>query len=86
MKQLALPDSRVKATGRSRSARPHIDPQWQRTFSDQPPTGARSRRRVECCACKDAHELRDRRMHNGTRSECPRCGEPVFSDQDEETT
>ena len=61
-------------------ARAHIDPQWQNTYPERPPAGAGSRRPVECCGCKDVHELRDRCMHNGTRSECPRCGEVMFTD------
>src|SRR5262245_13052207 len=52
------PPSRAKKRAK---VRPHIDPQWQNTYSEHPPAAAGSLRRVECCACKDVHELRDRR-------------------------
>jgi hypothetical protein len=76
-----LRERRPKAASRRRSSsKPHVDPQWENAYPDHLPPGACSRQQVECSSCKNVHELRERRMHNGTRSICPKCGEAMFTD------
>lgn len=55
---------------------PNVDPQW--TW-EEPPVSAVSHDRVECAGCKDVHELRSRKMHNGSRSKCPKCGYDIYT-------
>lgn len=62
---------------RKKSARLfNIDPAWHH---DKPPAGAVSMAEVECWACKDIHKMKDRRMHNGTKSQCPKCGDGMYT-------
>lgn len=62
---------------------PLIDPAW--TF-ETPPAGTTSRLKVQCVGCKHPHTMKDRRMFNGTESECPKCRETVtvHADDDKE--
>ena len=56
----------------------NIDPEYLKT-ADTPPFGAISPVKVECVACKDSHAMRERKKWNGTESECPQCGEVVYT-------
>lgn len=59
-----------------KGTKPHVDPEWSRATEASPP-GAFSRLRVQCASCKNEHEMRQRVMFNGSRSECPKCGHHV---------
>jgi len=55
---------------------PHIDRNW--THKKSPP-GAESKSRVQCSGCKDIHPMMKRRMFNGTNSNCPKCGDGMYT-------
>ncbi len=57
---------------------PHIDPSWSRNMKKRPP-GCDSADVVRCAECADQHELRARRMFNGSLSDCPKCGHKVYA-------
>lgn len=63
---------------RKKQGKPHIHPTWAVTMPEGPP-GAHDTQRVQCAGCRDVHAMRTRRLFNGTRSECPRCGHSVHT-------
>lgn len=72
-----LPDVPV----RKRKHASNVDPQWP---YEAPPPSALSVAKVQCWTCKDVHRQKDRRMHNGTMSLCPKCGDDMVVLADEE--
>lgn len=74
-------ESLPEAPVRRRKLASNIDPQWS---SDIPPSSAASNAKVQCWSCKDVHRQKDRRMHNGTVSLCPKCGDDIVVPADEE--
>lgn len=60
---------------------PYVDPQWG---YERPPVGAMSSSLTQCWSCKDVHKMKERRMHNGSKSLCPKCGDDVTTHADEE--
>lgn len=70
----ALPAKRKRRSG-------NIDPAWALAA---PPRGATSLSPTQCAGCKHVCPLKDRKMHNGTFSICPKCGFDVTVHPDEE--
>ena len=60
---------------------PNLDPAWPETA--RPPAGSLSKLRVRCWECQHPHLLRERRMWNGTHSECPGCGKHAATTEDD---
>ncbi len=60
------------------AALPHIDPAWSNA-SKKLPYGADSAAIVRCSECANEHEMRARRMFNGSLSQCPKCAHRVFA-------
>ena len=40
---------------------------------------AQSTTRVECWVCKDVHMLKERKNFNGSYSDCPKCGDDMYT-------
>lgn len=85
--QWSLTDDEPKTKRKKRepeksTGRPRIDPAWGDTLP--PPPGSSDANKVQCAVCRDTHAMRDRVMHNGTHSSCPKCFEliTVFADME----
>lgn len=57
---------------------PNLDPIYAR-LNMKPPSSALSTELFECAECKHIHRGRERRLWNGSRSDCPKCGERVYT-------
>jgi len=73
----AKPDTKPRVQSRQKSAKPHIDPNWGE-ISFLPP-GSKSSTTVQCSSCHDEHHMANREMFNGSYSECPACGDNVYT-------
>lgn len=66
---------------RKRKGFSNVDPQWS---CEKPPRGAFSQTLMQCWSCKDVHKMKDRKMHNGSMSLCPKCRDDMTVLADEE--
>jgi len=55
---------------------PHVDAAWP---GKKAPPGSESKSRVQCSGCKDVHAMSKRKMFNGTFSNCPKCGDDMYT-------
>jgi len=61
---------------KKRERNPSIDPAWT---AATPPPQLNSPSRVQCFSCGDRHQMKQRKMFNGTQSNCPKCGDGMYT-------
>ncbi len=74
-----------KATKKINQAdKPTVDPVYTRAMKGKVPSASKLVNLVRCAKekCGDVHEMRQRKMHNGSTSECPKCGNETYSEHE----